>query len=101
MNAAIVDPTFIASVRKKLDLGQTEAAEIFGGGINAFAEDSSCAGTHHRGRPDRSVGRRVEAVTGGTMVHEAFILRTKAGQWMFQVHRDGEEIGGGAGFADQ
>ena len=35
------------------------------------------------------------------MKHEAFILRTKAGQWMFQVHRDGEEIGGGAGFADQ
>ena len=34
------------------------------------------------------------------MKHEAFILRTKAGQWMFQVHRDGEEIGGGAGFAD-
>lgn len=35
------------------------------------------------------------------MNHEAFILRTKAGQWMFQVHCDGEEIGGGAGFADQ
>ena len=35
------------------------------------------------------------------MKHEAFILRTKAGQWMFQVHRDGEEIGGGSGFADQ
>ena len=35
------------------------------------------------------------------MKHEAFILRTKAGQWMFQVHRDGEEIGGGGGFADQ
>ena len=35
------------------------------------------------------------------MKHEAFILRTKAGQWMFQVHCDGEEIGGGAGFADQ
>jgi len=35
------------------------------------------------------------------MRHEAFILRTKAGQWMFQVHCDGEEIGGGAGFADQ
>jgi hypothetical protein len=33
--------------------------------------------------------------------HEAFILRTKAGQWMFQVHRDGEEVGGGSGFADQ
>ena len=35
------------------------------------------------------------------MKHEAFILRTKAEQWMFQVHCDGEEIGGGAGFADQ
>jgi HTH-type transcriptional regulator / antitoxin MqsA len=37
VNAAIVDPSFIISVRKKLDLGQREAAEIFGGGINAFS----------------------------------------------------------------
>ena len=36
-NAAIVDPAFIVNVRKKLDLGQREAAEIFGGGINAFS----------------------------------------------------------------
>ena len=37
MNAAIVDPGFISSVRKKLALDQREAAEIFGGGINAFS----------------------------------------------------------------
>mgnify|MGYP001573045921 FL=1 len=37
VNAAIVDPAFIASVRKKLDLGQREAGEIFGGGVNAFS----------------------------------------------------------------
>ena len=37
VNAAIVDPGFIADVRKKLDLDQREAAEIFGGGINAFS----------------------------------------------------------------
>ncbi|QXI26227.1 type II toxin-antitoxin system MqsA family antitoxin [Pseudomonas vanderleydeniana] len=37
VNAAIVDPAFIASVRKKLSLDQREAAEIFGGGINAFS----------------------------------------------------------------
>ena len=37
VNAAIVDPAFIASVRKKLDLDQREAAEIFGGGVNAFS----------------------------------------------------------------
>jgi HTH-type transcriptional regulator/antitoxin MqsA len=37
VNAAIVDPGFIAGVRKKLALGQREAAEIFGGGINAFS----------------------------------------------------------------
>jgi HTH-type transcriptional regulator/antitoxin MqsA len=37
VNAAIVDPGFIASVRKKLDLDQREAAEIFGGGVNAFS----------------------------------------------------------------
>lgn len=45
--------------------------------------------------------RGLEAVTVYAMRYEAFILRTKAGQWMFQVHCDGEEIGGGAGFADQ
>ena len=37
MNASIVAPAFIASVRKKLNLGQKEAADIFGGGINAFS----------------------------------------------------------------
>ena len=37
VNAAIVDPAFIAGVRKKLHLDQREAAEIFGGGVNAFS----------------------------------------------------------------
>lgn len=37
VNAAIVDPAFIAGVRKKLSLDQREAAEIFGGGVNAFS----------------------------------------------------------------
>lgn len=37
INASIVDPGFIASVRKKLALDQKEAAEIFGGGVNAFS----------------------------------------------------------------
>ncbi|MBJ7262254.1 MAG: type II toxin-antitoxin system MqsA family antitoxin [Burkholderiaceae bacterium] len=37
INAGIVDPSFITNVRKKLDLDQREAAEIFGGGINAFS----------------------------------------------------------------
>ena len=37
VNAAIVDPGFITNVRKKLDLDQREAAEIFGGGVNAFS----------------------------------------------------------------
>ena len=37
VNAAIVDPAFIVNVRKKLDLGQREAAEIFNGDINAFS----------------------------------------------------------------
>lgn len=31
------DPTYIVKVRRKLDLDQREAAEIFGGGINAFS----------------------------------------------------------------
>ena len=37
VNASIVDPGFIVSVRKKLRLDQKEAAEIFGGGANAFS----------------------------------------------------------------
>jgi len=37
INAALVDPAFIASVRKKLALDQREAAAIFGGGVNAFS----------------------------------------------------------------
>ena len=37
VNAASVDPAFIASVRKKLALDQREAAAIFGGGVNAFS----------------------------------------------------------------
>ncbi len=37
VNASIVDPGFIAKVRKKLSLDQRQAAEIFGGGINAFS----------------------------------------------------------------
>ena len=37
VNAAIVDPMFITSVRKKLNLDQREAAALFGGGVNAFS----------------------------------------------------------------
>ncbi|WP_297365614.1 type II toxin-antitoxin system MqsA family antitoxin [Acidiferrobacter sp.] len=37
VNAAVVDPAFIVQVRKKLSLDQREAAEIFGGGVNAFS----------------------------------------------------------------
>lgn len=37
INAGIVDPAFISAVRKKLRLDQQEAAEIFGGGANAFS----------------------------------------------------------------
>ena len=37
VNATIVDPTFIARVRRTLDLDQKQAAEIFGGGVNAFS----------------------------------------------------------------
>lgn len=37
VNAALVDPAYITEVRKKLRLDQREAAEIFGGGVNAFS----------------------------------------------------------------
>lgn len=37
VNASFADPGFIVRVRKKLDLDQREAGEIFGGGVNAFS----------------------------------------------------------------
>lgn len=37
VNALEVDPHFIASVRKRFNLDQRQAAEIFGGGANAFS----------------------------------------------------------------
>jgi len=37
LNAAYVDPSYIAKVRRKLDLDQRQAAELFGGGVNAFS----------------------------------------------------------------
>ena len=37
VNASIVDPKYIADIRKKLKLDQREAAELFGGGVNAFS----------------------------------------------------------------
>ncbi|MBF0230873.1 MAG: type II toxin-antitoxin system MqsA family antitoxin [Desulfamplus sp.] len=37
IDASIVEPCFIANVRKKLALEQHEATAIFGGGINAFS----------------------------------------------------------------
>jgi len=46
VNAAFVDPTYITRVRRKLDLDQRQAAELFGGGINAFSR----YGKNHRGQ---------------------------------------------------
>lgn len=37
VNGATIKPTFISETRKKLKLDQREAAEIFGGGPNAFS----------------------------------------------------------------
>lgn len=37
VNATFIQPEYIAQVRKKLHLDQKEAAEIFGGGANAFS----------------------------------------------------------------
>ncbi len=37
VNATKVNPAFIVKVRKKLALDQKQAAELFGGGVNAFS----------------------------------------------------------------
>lgn len=44
------DPVFIAGVRKKLNLGQREAAALFGGGVNAFSRYEN-----GRARPPRAL----------------------------------------------
>ena len=71
VNAAIVDPSFIVNVRKKLDLGQREAAEIFGGGINAFSRyengktkpaDGAGQVAQSAGSPSRSAQRGQDGV---------------------------------------
>jgi HTH-type transcriptional regulator/antitoxin MqsA len=37
VNASLVDAEYVATVRKKLKLDQREAANLFGGGVNAFS----------------------------------------------------------------
>lgn len=37
VNSEYFDPKYIARIRKKLDLDQRQAAEIFGGGVNSFS----------------------------------------------------------------
>jgi len=37
VNAAFIDRHYITRVRRKLDLDQRQAAELFGGGVNAFS----------------------------------------------------------------
>lgn len=37
VNGASIDPAFISNTRRKLKLDQQQAAEIFGGGVNAFS----------------------------------------------------------------
>jgi HTH-type transcriptional regulator/antitoxin MqsA len=37
VNSATVEPAFICETRKKLNLDQREAAELFGGGANGFS----------------------------------------------------------------
>jgi len=41
VNASRVDPSYIVEVRRKLDLTQKQAGEIFGGGVNAFSRYES------------------------------------------------------------
>lgn len=37
VNTSIIDPEYVVAMRKKLNLSQSEAGEIFGGGVNAFS----------------------------------------------------------------
>ncbi|QBE63171.1 type II TA system antitoxin MqsA family protein [Pseudoduganella lutea] len=37
INGEVVDPAYILAVRQKLNLGQREAGELFGGGVNGFS----------------------------------------------------------------
>ncbi len=68
VNAAIVDPGFIVSVRKKLDLGQKEATEIIGGGINAQVK-KPCRHNEERGK---SVGSKPPGSSSGLLHRHAW-----------------------------
>ena len=57
VNADAVDPAFIASVRRKLALDQREAAEIFGGGVNAFSRYEN-----GRTRPPRALVKLLQVL---------------------------------------
>jgi HTH-type transcriptional regulator/antitoxin MqsA len=48
------DPDYIAKVRRKLDLDQQQAAELFGGGVNAFSRDES-----GKTKPPLAVGQAI------------------------------------------
>lgn len=37
VNATYIEPSYIQAVRKKLNLDQRQAGELFGGGVNAFS----------------------------------------------------------------
>jgi len=57
----MTDPSFIVAARKRLNLDQREAAEIFGGGVNAFSRYKTGKTKLNTGRfsaPSASIVRR-------------------------------------------
>ena len=59
VNAALVDPGFSTGVHKKLGLHQREAAERFGGGVNAFSRYET-----GRTRPPRALVQLLKWLDG-------------------------------------
>lgn len=55
VNATLVDPAFIATVRKKLLLDRKKTGEILGGGVNAFSRYENS-----RSRPSLALVKRLK-----------------------------------------
>ena len=83
INAAYVDPAYIAKVRKKLDLDQKEASEIFGGGVNAFSRYET-----GRAKPPLALVKLLKVLDH----HPKLLLEVK-GERIVKLPKSGESLG--------
>lgn len=83
VNAAYVDPSYIAKVRRKLDLDQREAGEIFGGGVNAFSRYET-----GRSKPPLALVKLLKVLDH----HPALLMEVK-GEGVVKLSKSREPLG--------